>query len=415
MINENVKGKADINIKKAPWDQVFRGVLSTHGLTHAWIGDIIRIMTVEDRERDLKREAQKKEFKFVEPLQTRIVQIDYADAKKLQGTLEKFLTLGKEGKPIGSIMVAEHTNSLIIQAIADDIKSMIPLIHELDRPTPQIRIEAHIVEATRDTSKKLGIQWGGLYDLKSGGGSVDHWIGAGSGVSGSIDARTSITTGNVVNFPAALAGTGFSLGYVAQRLGAYTLSAQLTALQQEGKANILSSPSITTQDNQKAIIESGKQVPYNKLDQSGNTTTEFKDASLRLEVTPHVIDSNTLALIINTKKDEVDFTQNVNGLPSIVSKRAETKVVLFDGQTTVIGGLNKEKINNTEYGVPLLKDIPLLGYFFKGIDKKNELEDILIFITPHILKEHVAEATQESPAETMIPQGRPPEPEAQSE
>ena len=232
MINENVKGKADINIKKAPWDQVFRGVLSTHDLTHAWIGDIISIMTVEDRERDLKREAQKKEFKLVEPLATRIVQIDYADAKKLQGTLEKFLTLGKEGKPIGSIMVAEHTNSLIIQAIADDIKSMIPLIQELDRPTPQIRIEAHIVEATRDTSKKLGIQWGGLYNLKSGGGGVDHWITSGSGVTGSnIDARTSITTGNVVYFPAAMASTGFSIGYVAQRLGAYTLSAQLTALQ----------------------------------------------------------------------------------------------------------------------------------------------------------------------------------------
>ena len=103
---------------------------------------------------------------------------------------------------------------------------------------------------------------------------------------------------------------------------------------------------------------------------------------------------------------------SVGGVPAIVTKRAETKVVLFDGQTTVIGGLNKEKINNTDYGVPLLKDIPILGYFFKGIDKKNELEDILIFITPYILKEHVAEATQESPAETMVPPGQPPEPGA---
>ena len=142
-------------------------------------------------------------------------------------------------------------------------------------------------------------------------------------------------------------------------------------------------------------------------------------------MTPHVIDFNTLTLNINTKKDEVDTTLNVGGVPAIVTKRAETKVVLFDGQTTVIGGLNKEKINNTDYGVPLLKDIPILGYFFKGIDKKNELEDILIFITPHILKEHVAETTQESPAETMVaspasragalpeekmvPQGQPPE------
>ncbi|MBU0986870.1 MAG: type IV pilus secretin PilQ [Proteobacteria bacterium] len=440
LINESVKGKADVNIKKAPWDQVFNGILSSHGLTYAWVGDIIRIMTIEDREQDLKREAQKKEFKLVEPLATRIVQVDYADAKKLQGNLEKFLTMDKDNKPIGSVLVDEHTHSLIIQAIADDIKSMILLIQELDRPTFQIRIEAHIVEATRDTSKKLGIQWGGLYNLKSSGGSVDHWITPGSGITGSdIDARTSITTGNVVNFPAdfGTSNLGFSLGYVAQRLGAYTLSAQLTALQKEGKVNILSSPSITTLDNQMAIIESGKEVPYFIRDDAGNTITEYKDAVLRLEVTPHVINQDTLTLQIKTQKDEVDTVTE----GAIKTKKAETKVVLFDGQTTVIGGLNNEKVTNTDYGVPFLKDIPLLGYFFKGIDKKNELEDVLIFITPHILKEYVeiidtqevptdqppepevlpgekmipqdaAPGPEPLPGEKMTPQDQPPEPEA---
>jgi len=422
MINESVKGKADINIKKAPWDQVFRGLMSTHGLTYAWVGDIIRIMTLEDREQDLKRQAQKREFKLAEPLMTRIVKIDYGSAQKLQGNLVQFLTLSKEGKPIGVVLVDEHTNSLIIKAIADDIDRLISLIQELDRPTPQILIEAHIVEATKTTARDLGVQWGGLGKVSSGG--VNHYITPGansSGITGQTLADSAgvakalnPTTGMAANFPATLGATGLTLGYVYEDVGKIVLAAQLSALQNEGKLNILSSPSITTLDNQKAIIESGKEVPYQTVE-DGEVKIEYKDATLKLEVTPHVIDGTTLTMIIDTKKDEIDVNTTVGGQPAIITKKATTKVILRDGETTVIGGLNKEKIDDDEAGVPMLKDIPLLGWLFKTTSKDKEMEDLLIFITPHILKEHVADDTQEALPEEMVPTEQPSVPVPQPE
>ncbi len=408
MINQSVQGKADLNIKKAPWDQVFNGILSTHGLTYAWVGDIIRIMTVEDREQDLKRESQKKELKLVEPLMTRIVQIDYAPAGKLQDNLAKFLTVDGQGNPIGSVMVDDHTNSLIIQALADDIDKMVALIQELDRSTFQVLIEAHIVEATKSTARDLGVQWGGLSQVSSGG--VNHYITSGANSTGILE-QTLVdssgvaqalnpTTEMAASFPANIGTTGLTLGYVYEDIGKTVLTAQLSALQSEGKLNILSSPSITTLDNQTAVIESGKEVPYQTVE-DGEVKIEYKDATLRLEVIPHVINGATLTMIIDVKKDELDFANAVGGQPAITTKKASTKVILLDGETTVIGGLNKEKVDDAESGVPGFKDIPLLGWLFKSQSKDKEMDDLLIFITPHILKERVVTGTkEESPEET---------------
>jgi type IV pilus assembly protein PilQ len=172
MINAGVKGKININVEAAPWDQVFLGVLRTQGLTYSWEGDIIRIVSVEDMEHDLKmesiqekRKAQEMELRRVEPLLTKIVYIDYAEASKIKENLKEFLTKDKEGKPRGSIMVDEHTNALVIQAIRDDIIRMIPLIQKLDRPTPQIMIEANIIETTRETALELEFDGEGYIGL----------------------------------------------------------------------------------------------------------------------------------------------------------------------------------------------------------------------------------------------------------
>ncbi len=414
MINEKVKGKADVNIKNAPWDQVFRGVLRTNGLSFDWVGDIIRIMTVEDMEQDLKRQAQKRDFKLVEPPIIQVFQIDYADANSLKESLAVFFTKNKKGEPIGSITVDEHTNSLIIQAHRDDIISMIPLIEDLDRPTPQILIEANIVEATRSTARELGVQWGGLYKTSSGG--VSQWVTPGANstgtTGGTLDTVIDPTSGNVVNFPTVIGNTGLTLGYVAQDIGKSIISVQLSALQEEGKLNILSSPSITTLDNHKAIIESGKDVPYQTV-VDNEVKIEYKKAVLSLEVTPHVIGGETLKLNIKTTKDELDFVSSVltGGQPVIDTKRAETNVILLDGQTTVIGGLNKEKVDDSESSVPFLSKIPLLGYFFKGTSKANEMSDVLIFITPHILKERVLAESQDETIENPAPTKPPLDPE----
>jgi len=194
--------------------------------------------------------------------------------------------------------------------------------------------------------------------------------------------------GAIVNLPIASAasGEGLALGIIAENIGNFRLYAQLSALEQKGEINILSKPSITTMDNRKAIIKSGKEVPFQTI-VDGTTTIEFKEAVIKLEVTPHIINENIIRLEIVTHKDELDWTNPVNGNPTIITKNAETNVTLFDGQTTVIGGLNKEKYTDGETGIPGLKNIPGLGWLFKSTNDTNEMEELLIFITPYVLKE----------------------------
>ncbi len=387
IVSQQVAGKININIAKAPWNQVFIGILRTHGLSYAWEGEIIRIMTADDMEEDIKRQARRRELKLIEPPLTRIVPIKFSSADKLKDNLEKFLTVDKDGKPIGSILVDDHTNSLIIQAIRNDMTSIVSVIEQLDKPTPQVLIEAYIVEANKDVARELGIQWGGLVRTAKGAG-----VGFGTGrdnqaLGGTVGTAVDPTSGTVVDLPArSLSGfEPFSLGLVYQNIGDLLLTAQLSALQDKGKLNILSSPSITTLDNQTAYIESGQDIPFQTVE-DGEVNVEYKKAVLSLRVTPHVIDNKTLKMYINVHKDEADFSQTVLGNPTIITKNAETNVIQLDGQTIVIGGLNKETTARSDTGVPYLEDIPGLGYLFKRKSSADQLEDLLIFITPHILQ-----------------------------
>jgi type IV pilus assembly protein PilQ len=281
---------------------------------------------------------------------------------------------------------------LIIQATRSDLERMIALITELDQPTAQVLIEAHIIEANSETARELGVQWGGLYT------GSDYWVtpNASDGIGLTAADPVNPTSGVAANFPAdlsgaAVAGSGFTLGMIVQS-GGLLLAAQLNALEEEGKLNILSNPSITTLDNQTAIIESGDEVPFQTVDDN-KVQIEYKKAVLRLEVTPHVIEGDTLKMDITTNKDELDFTRTVSGNPTVITKKAQTNVVLFDGQTTVIGGLNKQTDRGVDYGIPWLRNIPGLGYLFKGESKSNQMQDLLIFITPHILKQRATVTT----------------------
>jgi type IV pilus assembly protein PilQ len=411
MINESVKGRISINVKNAKWDQVFLGILNSQNLAYEWEGNIIRIVTFEDLSKRLKNleaeekiMAKKRELEMQAPLVTKIIPIDFSKAEQLKESVEKILSAKQPGEPIGSVMVDSHTNALIVQATPVDIARIVPLITELDRPTPQILIEAHIIETTNQTARELGVQWGGLYR------NADAWI--------TPDAATAITgitpgTGGVVNpsagiasnFPgnlanAAQSGTGLSLGVIGQ-FGDDILALQLSALEEEGKLNILSSPSITTLDNRKATIESGNEIPI-QIVEDDNVEVVYKSAVLSLEVTPHVIQDNALKLEIATTKDEVGTVSTVNQYPTIITKKANTNVILFDGQTTVIGGLKKNTNQKSEAGIPLLWKIPVLGHLFKNQSRQEQMEEILIFITPHILK------TRPSPPDG---QDNPPEPD----
>lgn len=394
MLNQKVAGEVNINISEAPWNQVFESLLLTHGLTYTWEGDIIRVMTVQDMETELKRESQKKALEKVEPLITRVVKVNFAPAAQIRENLEKFLSQNDAGQALGSVMVDEHTNSLIIQAIPSDIRQMAAVLDQIDRPTSQILIEAHIVETTNDTARALGVQWGGVLFTQSNG--KNWWLGP-DGVD--IDGETVFDegtgepnqfqwpAGNVSNFPVDLQDNiGLSLGFLYQNIGNHLLAFQLQALQDEGKLNILSSPSITTLENQAALIESGSRIPIQTVE-NGEVNVQYVQATLRLEVTPNLTGEQALKLKIITNKDEPDFSRTVAGNPTIITKRAETNVVLFNGQTTVIGGLSRESNSATRAGVPYLKDVPGLGWLFGNRTRSNQMEEVLIFITPYVLEE----------------------------
>jgi type IV pilus assembly protein PilQ len=404
LIKDEVKGQVTVDFNNVPWDQAFKGILTNHGLDYVWEGNIIRVMTAEDIERALKRKVQEINVQQMQPLLTRVVNINYADARKLKDNLVEFLTKDKDNKPIGSVQVNEHSNSLIIKASEDDLKRMMPIINEIDKPTPQILIKANIVETTQSTARNLGILWGGMYGHKVGGqalyvtpgGTGGAAVAPGSAFSGDYTPTSGAAAGIAgqgfgVNLPAAAmtATASASLGLIFGTIGENILEIQLNALQEAGELNILSSPSITTLDNQTAFTENGEKVPY-VTEETGTTGTttrsvKFEDVVLRLEITPHVIDGKNLKMKVVVKKDEVDITRNVQGNPFIYKKETSTSLIVQDGETIVISGLTKQKKQDAQTGVPWLQDIPVLGWLFKATDKSKTMEEVLIFITPTIL------------------------------
>ncbi len=398
LINDKVKGTISVDMEAVPWDEAFRGILKSQGLDYTWEGDLLRIMTVEDMENDLKmdairekQKAQRVEARRVEPLLVKVIPIDYGDAAKLQEKLKEYLSKDEKGNVLGSLTVDEHTNSLVINAIRDDIIKLAALVGELDKPTPQILIESSIIEATKDTAHRLGVQWGGLYMADNVAVTPGGQGGSGGDGSWVYDALTGATgiagQGQAVNLPVDVAtGGGASLGLIFGKLGADVLDIQLSALQSEGKLNILSSPSITTLDNQTAFTENGERIPYVSIGENGDREVKFEDAVLRLEITPHVISGDHLKMKIVVKKDEVDFTRKVEENPLIIKKQTQTTLISKDGETIVISGLSRSRTRSSDKGVPGFSNTPILGALFRSEDKGNTMEEVLIFITPHILE-----------------------------
>ena len=410
---DDVKGNLTISMKNVPWDQALDTILTINGLAKKQAGNVITVMTLdktkkEGADRQAALEAQRK----VEAEQNkllRVVAINYNDANKVKTNIMDVI-----GKDKGSVNVDEHSNSLIIQTTtAENMKNLEKVIERVDKPIPQILIKANIVETTKDTARNLGIQWGGMWGQKIGsqglyvtpGGIGGSAAAPGSAFSGAYDPTSGVAgisgQGFGVNFPASMSGTASaSLGLMFGTIGENILELQLNALQKDGKLNILSSPSITTLDNQTAFTQNGEEIPYVSTESSGGAltrTVKFKDAVLRLEITPHVIDGKNLKMKIVIRKNEVDPSRNVDGNPYIIKKETETNLIVQDGETIVISGLTKQRKSESVSGVPWLKEIPGLGWLFKGEGKSESMEEVLIFITPSILKPQAVAGIQTGP------------------
>ncbi len=396
IVKNDLKDEVSVDFRGVPWNQAFIGLLQTHGLSYVWEGNVIRVMTIEGIEKELRRKVQLRDIQWVEPLMNPVViKIDYADPKKLEKTMQGFLTKDKDGKTNGSVTLDEHTNSLVISANAQDLANMIPIIEKLDKPTSQIQIKAHIVETSKGVARDLGVMWGGMYNTgnytaMSGGTRKSSTDPINPTAEGPVGIGL---TGLASNFQASnlTSVASGSLAFLIGTIGGNLLEIQLQALQQDNKLNILSSPSITTLDNQKAFTENGQRVPFITTTTTSGTTTQtvtFEEVVLRLEITPHVIDGKNLKMTIVVKKDELDFSKadSMGGNPIIIKKKTETALIVQDGETIVISGLTKQRNAKGDSGWPMLKDIPLMGYLFKADSKEDSMEEVLIFITPHILQ-----------------------------
>jgi len=428
---DDVKGTVTLKIKDVSWEQALNTILIITGLGKKQVGNVITVMSLEKMKKgeDDRAALEKKEEadQFREPHITRVVPIAYNDPEELKKNVEELLkskdakdskdpkdpnqlTDSKAASNPGSVTVDKHTRSLIIKAPRRDMDSLLRFIERIDKPTEQILIKANIVETTKSTARNLGIQWGGVFGQRAGnqslyvtpGGTGGSTVPPGSALSGGYTPASGITgiggQGYGVNFPAAaILGVGSaSLGLMFGTIGGNILDLQLSALQKDGKLNILSSPSLVTLDNQTASTENGEDVPFVTPGTSTSPpTVTWKRAVLRLEIKPHVIDGKNIKLTIVVKKDEADYSKSVQGNPPIIVKETKTDLVVADGETIVISGLTKQKKDNTVDGVPWLKEIPVLGWLFKGEGKSESMEEVLIFITPNIMKPQTVVGIQE--------------------
>lgn len=400
MISPRITGTVNMHIVDTPWNDVFLSIVSNYGLLVSKEDNVLRIMSLDDLKMQVEKETLLMEQKQVSPLVTQIVPIEFSDPEIIKESIKELLTRDNKGNPRGSVSVDTHSRSLIIRDAQENLSTVIEHLQQLDQPTPQILIEAHIVETTKDTARELGAQWGWLMNDQMSGdrfnsihppgvngqANADGTIDYDGGVDGTN--RSSIYQQAFgIDLPASAIGSvnPAAIGFLHMTSKGNLLDVQLSALQKKGKVNILSRPSIATLDNIEANIESGAEVPFQTVDENGNIKVEYKDAVLRLKVTPHVISSRLIKLDIEAKKDEVDLTRTVLGNPFIIKKLATTKLIVENGSTVVIAGLSKDRNSAGHIGVPWLKDLPFLGYLFRTDSRSNEFEELLIFITPKIL------------------------------
>jgi type IV pilus secretin PilQ/predicted competence protein len=387
VVNPGVSGKVTLKLNEVPWDQALDLILKANGLGYTVEGNVIRIARLSDLQREeTDRRKLEEEKQLAGELGTLTQRISYAKALELSDVLKKAGALS----PRGSINVDTRTNTMIIKDLPRFLDRSRELIAELDRPTPQVEIEARIVVTSRNFSRDLGIQWGFTHQQSPQFGNTTnmafpHTIlidGSAVGPSGGLSPPGD--RGYLINLPAATfnSGIGVTLGNI---LGNFNLDVALTALESQGRGRLLSSPKVTTQNNQSAEIKQGVQIPIQTI--ANNTVTvQFKDAVLTLRVTPQITEAGTVILGLEVENNAADFSREVNGIPPINTQSAKTQVLVRDGATAVIGGIYQSNEQTQQDRTPFLGSLPILGHLFRNRSIRTENNELLLFITPRIIK-----------------------------
>jgi type IV pilus assembly protein PilQ len=407
VISDTVSGNVTLRLQNVPWDQALDIVMRTKGLDMRQEGNVIYVAPAAEiaaREKELL--AARKELQELAPLRTEYLQINYAKAADLAALIKSGQnnTLLSER---GSVSIDERTNTLLLQDTAERLADIRRLVATLDIPVRQVLIEARIVIVSDDFSRELGVRFGTSIVSAHHGGSDGLAVIGSRGLGGedsengivlspypgvapritSIETRPNVDDRYMVNLPVANPAGRLALTLLDSD---YLVDLELSAAQAEGRGEIQSSPRLITANRKEAVIEQGVEIPYQESSSSGATTVSFKKAVLSLKVTPQITPDNRIILDLAISKDSVGQTiQGAFGalIPSIDTREIVTQVLVNDGQTVVLGGILETELRKDENKVPLLGDIPLLKYLFRSSSTVNNKDELLIFVTPRILRE----------------------------
>jgi type IV pilus assembly protein PilQ len=384
VITDSVSGNVTLRLDDVPWEQALDIILKVKGLGKRMDGNVLMIAPAA--ELAAKERAQlesQKEVAELSPLYAEFIQINYAKATDIAAMLSSGTTSLLSAR--GSVSVDQRTNTLLIKdtaVVIDGVKEMIEL---LDIPVRQVVIEARMVTVNDSVGEQLGIKWGVTSTGSKGGtsGSIEgiEGIAAGTpGSGGSIDDRLN------VNLP--VAGAAGTIAFqVAKLANGDILDLELSALEDENKAEIIASPRITTANQQTAYIEQGTEIPYVESSSSGATSVEFKKAVLSLQVTPQITPDDKVILDLVITQDSIGdvVPTGIGSAVAINTQEIGTQVLVENGETLVLGGIYQQRISENVQKVPLLGDIPYLGALFRSTQQTNEKSELLIFVTPRIV------------------------------
>jgi type IV pilus assembly protein PilQ len=391
--SDDVRGKVTIRMRNVPWDQALDVILRAKGLGQVREGNLVRVAPMADLEKEREAEiARRKQLAQLQPLETRLVPLSYADAQKVLPKLRYTLS------PRGKLTFDERTNMVIARDVSANLNLLEKMIRNLDTQTPQVMIEARIIEARSNYTKELGVQWGGTFQASAANGNstglvFPNQIGIGGGATDQLTPASGLLFGQnanpnfAVNLPATTGlnsggAIGLTLGSIS---GAFNINLRLSAAETKGDIRIVSAPRITTLDNVEASIEQGVTIPYSQVSAAG-TQTIFKDAKLNLTVKPHVTADGSVVMKVAVQRNEVDFVNTgARGQPTILKKEAKTEMLVKDGDTAVIGGIYTTRDGRRWQKVPWFADIPIIGWFFKNRQDTSDREEVLVFITPRII------------------------------
>jgi len=383
--SDTVGGSITLRLQNVPWDQALELILKTKGLDKRQIGNVLLVAPADEIAAREKLELEtSKQIAELAPVRLDIVQVNYAKAADIVELIKADAELISDR---GFVSSDVRTNTISVRESSDKLEEIRRLVSTWDVPVRQVSIEARIVRAQTNVAEDLGVSWGGAaYDVS--GNNVFSIGGSQGAVEEARDAAGGGTGG--ISFPGALAvdlgvtgegASSFALGWGGQD---FLVDLELSALETDGRAEVVSQPRVVTADRQTASIKSGEEIPYQEASSSGATSVSFKEAVLSLEVTPQITPDDKIIMDLVVNQDSRG--EVTAGIPSINTNEVTTQVLVGNGETVVLGGIFQSEVATTVTKTPFLGDIPYLGRLFKRTEKVNERSELLIFITPKIIK-----------------------------